>query len=376
MRTQADHSSAERLLQALSVTAQSAPAQPAPASAQPYAVPASRRAALTALGAGALAATLSIPRFARAQPARAPLRIGVWATGIQLALTELITERKLFEKYGLNYELVRFADVNGSTVGLATGRIDAAFSASAVGALDLVSRKRPLKIILVTQAADGRLVTNKANIRDVAGLRGHIVGMAPAGSAGAAYTQAFLAKNYGLPENAYRNVGGGEARLLQLLIKGDIDAALLREVSFVQFGQRLELRPLADQRREWARLAGPGAIPPLGLGIIQQQILDSRRDQAVAFVAALVDAIRLGAAEPDFVTRLIARTQQLSPVEARAYASTWALSFHGKFEDADLASLDVAQQLFVASGALGTAAQRSCFDQTVYRDALGRVRQS
>lgn len=332
-----------------------------------------RRRAALALGAAAFAGvtTSFSPRvWSQSRP---PLRIGYWATGIQLALIELIHERKLFEKHGLNYELVRFADVNGNTLSLATDRIDAAFSVSGAGALDLAAKKRPVRIVLSTQAADGQLVSNKPEIRTVADLRGRTVGMAPAGSAGAAYTKAFLAQNHNLPVDAYRSVGGGEARLVQLLVQGEIDAALLREVSVVQFRERLKLRTLADQRVEWARLAGKGAIPPLGMGVIQQKILTSRREEAVGFIAAIIEGIRLGTAEPTLVSDLMARSLKLSPDEASAYANTWGISFHGKFEDTDVASLDAAQKLFVANGGLETVADRVFFDQSVYRDALKRL---
>ncbi|WP_151445786.1 ATP-binding cassette domain-containing protein [Lacisediminimonas profundi] len=342
----------------------------APASNEP--VMATRRTAM-ALGAAAFStAALSCSSRAWSQ-ARAPLRIGYWATGIQLALIELIRERKLFEKHGLDYELVRFADVNGNTLALATDRIDVAFSVSGAGALDLASKKRPVRIVLSTQAADGRLVTNKPDIRNVGDLRGRIVGMAPAGSAGAAYTKAFLAKNHGLAADAYRTVGGGEARLVQLLVQGEIDAALLREVSVIQFKDRLKLHALADQRAEWGRLAGAGAVPPLGMGVVTQKILSSRREDAVGFIAAVIEGIRTGSAQPALVSELMARTLKLPPEEAGAYARTWGISFHGKFEDADVASLDAAQKLFVASGGLESVADRAWFDQSVYRDALKRL---
>lgn len=332
-----------------------------------------RRRSALALGAAAIAGvTTSFSPRVWSQP-RTPLRIGYWATGIQLALIELIRDRKLFEKHGLNYELVRFADVNGNTLSLATDRIDAAFSVSGAGALDLAAKKRPVRIVLSTQAADGQLVTNKPEIRTVADLRGRTVGMAPAGSAGAAYTKAFLAQNHNLPADAYRSVGGGEARLVQLLVQGEIDAALLREVSVAQFRERLKLHTLADQRVEWARLAGKGAIPPLGMGVIQQKILASRREEAVGFIAAIIEGIRLGSAEPTLVSDLMARSLKLSPDEASAYANTWGTSFHGKFEDADVASLDAAQKLFVANGGLEAVADRVFFDQSVYRDALKRL---
>jgi len=332
----------------------------------------SRRAVL-ALGVTAFAATAASfsPRAWAASAA--PVRVGYWATGIQLALIELIRERKLFEKHGLDYEFVRFADVNGNTLALATGRIDVAFSVAGTGALDLAARGRPIRIVLSTQAADGRLVTRNPDVRGLDDLRGRSVGMAPAGSAGAAYTHAFLAQNHGLESSAYKTVGGGEARLVQLLVQGEIDAALLREVSVAQFTERLKLRSLADQRAEWERLAGTGAVPPLGLGVVRQSILESRRDDAVRFIAAVIDGIRLGAAQPDLVSDLMARSLKLSADEARAYADTWGISFHGKFDEADVQSLDTAQKLFVANGSLEAAADRAFFDTSVYRDALARL---
>jgi ABC-type nitrate/sulfonate/bicarbonate transport system ATPase subunit/ABC-type nitrate/sulfonate/bicarbonate transport system substrate-binding protein len=332
--------------------------------------PPSRRDAVVRLGT--LAAGLTLARKSRAQT-RAPFRIGYWATGIQLALIDLILERKLFEAHGLAYELVGFSDVNGNTIALATDRIDAAFSVSAAGGFDLAAKKRPVRIILSTQAADGRLVTKAPEIKSIADLRGRTIGMAPAGSAGAAYTRAFLDRSYGVPATAYKIAGGGEARLIQLLVKGDIDAALLREVSFVEFGQRLGLRSLADQRQEWARIAGKDAVPPLGIAVARDEPLATRREEVVAFLAAIIGGIRQGAAEPDFVSELMARKLRLQPDEAKAYADTWAMSFHGTLEQSDIDSMNAAQKLFVQEGSLDTPADPSAFDASVYHDALSRV---
>ena len=320
----------------------------------------SRRAAL-GLGMSAAAGLLASKR-SFAQEANPPLRIGCWATGIQLALIELIQEKKLFEKYGLKYELVRFADVNGNTLALATDRIDVAFSVSGAGALELASTKRPIKIVLSTQAADGRLVTKLPDIKQVTDLRGKMIGMAPVGSAGAAYTKSFLSRNYGMEAKSYRVAGGGEARLVQLLVQG--------EVSFVQLGERLGLRSLADQRLEWEKIAGRDAVPPLGVGVVQDKILQTRRKEAVAFIAAIRDGIKTGAANPALVSDLMSRSLKLPADEAKAYADTWSTSFHGKFDDADVASIDAAQKLFVLEGSLKVAADKSFFDQSVYRDAL------
>ncbi len=324
------------------------------------------RRQILAGGLGALA-TPFLMRTARAQTA--PFRVGYWATGIQLALIELIQEKKLFEKYGLAYEFVRFADVNGNTIALATDRIDGAFSVSGAGALDLAAKKRPIKIVLSTQIADGQLVTRNPDIKTIADLRGKTIGMAPAGSAGAAYTKAFLARNHKLEPSAYRPIGGGEARLVQLLIQGEVDAALLREVSVVQYTERLKLKSLANQLTEWAKLAGDGALPPLGAGVIQQRILETRRPEAVAFIAAVMDAIAIGVKEPDLISALMSKSLKLAPDEAEAYAKTWPVSFHGKLEEADIKSFDTAQQLFVAEGSLEALADLSYFDPSVYRDA-------
>ncbi|HEY0220545.1 MAG TPA: ABC transporter substrate-binding protein [Afipia sp.] len=303
----------------------------------------------------------------------APLRIGVWATGIQLALIELIQEKKLFEKRGLKYELVRFADVNGNTLALATGGIDVAFSASSAGALDLAASRRPIKIILATQAADGQLATRRPDITGITDLKGKVIGMAPAGSAGAAYTKAFLSRNYALDAVSYRSAGGGEARLVQLLVQGEVDAALVRDVTYVQLARRLGLRSLADQRAEWEKIAGKGAVPPLGVGVATDQALTTRREDVVKFIAAIIDGIRSGAAAPALVSDLMARSLKLQADEASAYAETWAISFNGKFEDADIASLDASQKLFVQEGGLKTSADRSFFDQSVYRDAIRQL---
>ncbi len=327
------------------------------------------RRGVIGLGAGLAAGLATGGAFAQT----APLRIGVWATGIQLALIELIQEKKLFEKHGLKYELVRFADVNGNTLALATGTIDVAFSASGAGALDLAASRRPIKIILATQAADGQLATKKPEISSIADLKGKVIGMAPAGSAGAAYTKAFLSRNYGLDAAAYRSAGGGEARLVQLLVQGEVDAALVRDVTYVQLAKRLGLRSLADQRAEWEKIAGKGAIPPLGVGAATDQALATRRDDVVKFIAAIIDGIRTGAASPALVSELMARSLKLPADEASAYAETWSVAFNGKFEDSDVASLDAAQKLFVQEGSLKALADRAFFDQSIYREALKKL---
>jgi ABC-type nitrate/sulfonate/bicarbonate transport system ATPase subunit/ABC-type nitrate/sulfonate/bicarbonate transport system substrate-binding protein len=363
---------ASRLRALLTDAAPIAKEEPGPRLGVPRPMPIAytRRAAL-ALAGGALAAPLVGRRALAAEGAA--FRIGYWATGIQLALIELIKERRLFEKHGLKPELVSFADVNGNTVALATNRIDGAFSVSGAGALDLAAKKRPVRILLSTQIADGQLVTNKPGIETVGDLRGCVIGLAPAGSAGHAYAKAFLSRNHGLEPDAYRVAGGGEARIVQLLVKGDVDAALLREVSVVQFAERLKLRALANQLIEWGRLAGPGARPPLGVAVTRLEVIEKRREDAVAFIAAVIDAIRIGAAEPDLVAGLMARSLKLSPDEAAAYAKTWNITFHGKLEPADIASFEIAQRLFVEEGSLEAAAEPQYFDPTIYRDALTRI---
>lgn len=331
-----------------------------------------RRALLSGATATlAAGSTLASPRPGRAAT---PLRVGTWATGIQLALFELIRERKLFEKYGLQAEIVRFADVNGNTLALTTDRIDAAFSVSAAGAMGMGAEKRPVRIVLPTQSADGRLVVRKPEIRSIDDLRGKAIGMAPRGSAGYAYTTLFLARNKGLEVSAYRPIGGGEARLVQLLTQGEIDAALLREVSFVQFKDRLGLRSLADQREEWARIAGANAEPPLGVAVMQASLIRDRREEAVRCLAACLDAIRTGSAEPALVTGVMTRTLRLSEEEANAYASTWSVAFRGTFTDNDLESLKTAARLFEAEKSISGPVPADAFDPSVYREAASLLK--
>ena len=157
------------------------------------------------------------------------------------------------------------------------------------------------------------------------------------------------------------------------MAQGEVSAALLREVSWVQYQKRLGLRSLADQRREWKRIAGTDAVPPLGLGVVQEKILKDRRTDAVAFVAAIMDGINAGAADRDAVADLMAKTLQLDPDEAKAYADTWSISFHGRFQDSDVQSLELAEKLFVEEKMLAAAAEPAFFDQAVYRDAVTRL---
>ena len=92
-----------------------------------------------------------------------------------------------------------------------------------------------------------------------------------------------LKNNYGLSANDFTPIPGNEARLVQFLQAGDIDAASLRAVTIASVPD-LKLKKLGSMVDEWKKMTKSDTVPVLGVTIMHKDFAQAHPDAVVKFV--------------------------------------------------------------------------------------------
>lgn len=298
----------------------------------------------------AIAAALLLTAGAGSAAAE-PLRVAYWSSGFSLGFGAVLEQEKFLEKEGLEVAYRKFSEVAAPAQAVLNGDVDVAFAAPAAAAFNLGLQGAPIRVILATQVLEGRIVVGKDSpIQVPADLKGKKVGMSRPGSSTHAVATTILSTLYELPANAYAVVPGNEGQLAQLLVRGEIDAAALRNVTIAQMDEG-SVRGVADIVSDWKKMTGGDAAPVLAVALTRADIVEERGDDLVALVRAMRAATEWGGENPEGVATHLTQTANMNEQDARNYAALWDVIYMASLTPADVTALKQANQIFVDSGA-------------------------
>jgi ABC-type nitrate/sulfonate/bicarbonate transport system substrate-binding protein len=316
-----------------------------------------------------VALALAIGFGAAGASAQEKVKIGYWTSGFSVGFGAVLEAGKFAEQQGLVPEYIHFADVNGPTKAIITQSIDVAFAAATTGAFTLGIQGAPIEIVLATQIAESSFVTKEGSpIKSITDLKGRKLGLSPVGSATYAIAAAVLEKNFGLKPSDYTPVGGNEAQLVQLLQRGDIDAASLRAVTIASVPD-LKLQVLARVVDEWKKMTKSDAVPILATGIVHKSFAQRHPEATVKLVRAVIAATRFGREQTDKAADMLRQASNLDAKDATSYARLWSQIYIASMEPADVATFKTMAEIFRASGTIEGRVPDSLFAAGPYEQA-------
>jgi ABC-type nitrate/sulfonate/bicarbonate transport system substrate-binding protein len=316
-----------------------------------------------------LALVVAIGCGAAGANAQEKVKIGYWTSGFSVGFGAVLEAGKFAEQQGLVPEYIHFADVNGPTKAIITQSIDVAFAAATTGAFTLGIQGAPIEIVLATQIAESSFVTKEGSpIKSITDLKGKKLGLSPVGSATYAIAAAVLEKNFGLKPSDYTPVGGNEAQLVQLLQRGDIDAASLRAVTIASVPD-LKLQVLARVVDEWKKMTKSDAVPILATGIVHKSFAQRHPEATVKLVRAVIAATRFGREQTDKAADMLRQASNLDAKDATSYARLWSQIYIASMEPADVATFKTMAEIFRASGTIEGRVPDSLFAAGPYEQA-------
>jgi ABC-type nitrate/sulfonate/bicarbonate transport system substrate-binding protein len=316
-----------------------------------------------------LALVVAIGCGAPGASAQEKVKIGYWTSGFSVGFGAVLEAGKFAEQQGLVPEYIHFADVSGPTKAIITQSIDVAFAAATTGAFTLGIQGAPIEIVLATQIAESSFVTKEGSpIKSITELKGKKLGLSPVGSATYAIAAAVLEKNFGLKPSDYTPVGGNEAQLVQLLQRGDVDAASLRAVTIASVPD-LKLQVLARVVDEWRKMTKSDAVPILATGIVHKSFAQRHPEATVKLVRAVIAATRFGREQTDKAADMLRQASNLDAKDATSYARLWSQIYIASMEPADVATFKTMAEIFRASGTIEGRVPDSLFATGPYEQA-------
>ena len=316
-----------------------------------------------------LALVVAIGCGAPGANAQEKVKIGYWTSGFSVGFGAVLEAGKLAEQQGLVPEYIHFADVNGPTKAIITQSIDVAFAAATTGAFTLGIQGAQIEIVLATQIAESSFVTKEGSpIKSITDLKGKKLGLSPVGSATYAIAAAVLERNFGLKPSDYTPVGGNEAQLVQLLQRGDVDAASLRAVTIASVPD-LKLQVLGRVVDEWKKLTKTDAVPILATGIVHKSFAQRHPEATVKLVRAVIAATRFGREQTDKAADMLRQASNLDAKDATSYARLWNQIYIASMEPADVATFKTMAEIFRASGTIEGRVPDSLFATGPYEQA-------
>jgi NitT/TauT family transport system substrate-binding protein len=205
----------------------------------------------------------------------------------------------LFEKYGLDVNLVYIASGVISVNALLGGSVDI-IAASGSSAVSAAARGAPLVIVASLGHIAYKLIA-VPSITTVQGLRGKIIGSSRIG-AGTDYALKRLLPKLGLtPGKDVQLIPTGISesdRRLVMMLQGKIDATLATEDNLLQLGAKnVKFSVLADLYENGVYTTGSDIAT-------SRQLLKERPRQLKAFIMAIAEGTAYGRAHKDYTMRI------------------------------------------------------------------------
>lgn len=138
-------------------------------------------------------------------------------------------EAKLYDKHGLDVELIEFSSGTDLIKAIVGGQLDTGVLGF-TNAVAWASKGADLKVVGgAQQGYHSILVRNETGIEDVAGLKGHTLASQREGSTADSVLRGVTLKTAGLSPNDLNIMGVSPAVAVQSLVSGRVDAAFLFE---------------------------------------------------------------------------------------------------------------------------------------------------
>lgn len=212
----------------------------------------------------------------------------------------------LFEKYGLDVNLVYIASGVISVNALLGGSVDI-IAASGSSAVSAAARGAPLVIIASLGHIAYKLIA-LPSITTIQGLKGKIIGSSRIG-AGTDYALKRLLPKLGLtPGKDVQLIPTGISesdRRLLMMLQGKIDATLATEDNLLQLSAKnVKFSVLADLYENGVYTTGSDIAT-------SRQLLKTKPNQLKAFIMALTEATAYGRAHKDYTMRIYRQNMKI-----------------------------------------------------------------
>ena len=237
-----------------------------------------------------------------------PLRMGInpWPGYEYLYLAERL---KLFEQEGVQVRVVQFSSLNDARRAYERGQIDG-FGGTLVELL--MSRQnspRQAQVVYVPDYSNGGdLIVAHHRFNTLEELKGQRIAVEPGTLNTYVLTRAL--ENHGLKITDVQLVALPQPDMQRALERRDIEAAVTYPPFSVEMLKHPELHSLFDTREI------PGEV--LDVLVVDQQVIDSRRDEVRAMLRAFDSAFRYTHEHPDEAYAIMAEREGLSPEEFRS----------------------------------------------------------
>ena len=266
-------------------------------------------------------------------------------------------EAKLYEKHGLDVELVEFSSGTDLIKAIVGGQLDTGVLGF-TNAVAWASKGADLKVVGgAQQGYHSILVRNETGIEDVAGLKGHSLASQREGSTADSVLRGVTLKNAGLTPSDLNIMGVSPAVAVQSLVSGRVDAAFL----FEPYDRIAQLVAPVKQIYE----IGEVWPFPCMVVITSGETLAKRKDAVWKSLDAQRDAIELLENQPAEAAKLIAdyfiaeptlKTLERGelPREVVIEEAIATQDFTAKLDEADLARIQELADILQELGSLKT----------------------
>lgn len=242
------------------------------------------------------------------------------------SVMDLAVQQGLFEKEGVQVELVRVQQTPSAIAALRAGEGEMA-NVSVDSVLQLVGRDQmDLKAVISPNKALPFLIASKAEIGSPAGLEGKSFGVGRVGSLDHALSGKVLQAN-GIDPSKLSFVAIGQPNVrAQALAAGQVDATTMSIGVWMSLPDKAGLRVLIDQKEYYE------AAPVVQkVNVVTDEVLASRRDDVAAVIRALIGISRDFAKNPDHWVDQMAKARPDTSREnlaelARNYAERWSVN--------------------------------------------------
>ncbi|MCZ4064639.1 ABC transporter substrate-binding protein [Oxalobacter aliiformigenes] len=298
------------------------------------------------------------------------IRLGYWTSGVSLPFGRVLEAKRFLEKDGIDVEYIRFSDPPSSLKALTTGDIDIAFGIPLSNFFSAVHDGTPLKLVAAVQLADAVVVAPEdSSVRTWQDLKGKKVGGTYPSATIVIIANTIAEKKYGLEPGDYSIVSGNESRLAQFLVQKQIDASILRSITYENLKNKIKLRKLGALKDEWENVSGSPAAPYIGMGVAREEFINKYPDLVSSAIRSWIRVEKWGAAHKKEVADILKEHAGFTPENADNVAARWGDMYHVALDPATLKTLETEHDVFVRAGVIKGQFGRNLYVTEPYRKA-------